>query len=83
MKGFTRFMRDAWWVFVAAAVLTVVMAQVTGWVLYYAFLPVLGLVALYMSSVRYDSQGNERLPQPAPRRPRPVAQQSDPPPDAS
>ena len=77
MKGLKRFLRDTWWVFGAAAVLTVVMAQITGWTLYYLFLPVLAIVAFYMSAVRYDRDGNERFPQPTSRRQQAEAARSE------
>ena len=37
-----------------------VMAWLTGWWLYIVFLPILVVVAVYMSAVRYDRDGNLR-----------------------
>ena len=67
MKGLKRFLKDTWWVFGAAAGGAVVIAVTTGWLLYLAFIPALVIVALYMSFVRYDKDGNERFPQPQSR----------------
>ena len=60
MKGLSIFLRDTWWVFGGAALMTLVMAYLTGWWLYLAFLPALVVIAIYMSSVRYDRDGNLR-----------------------
>lgn len=60
VKGLSIFLRETWWVFGGAAVLTCVMAWLTGWWLYLVFLPALVVIAVYMSAVRYDRDGNLR-----------------------
>lgn len=60
MKGLKQFLAEAWPVFGLAALMTIVMAWLTGWWFYLAFLPVLIVIALYMSAVRYDSDGKHR-----------------------
>ena len=64
MKGIIRYLQDTWWVFLAAALIVLGMTYFTGWLLCLAFLPVLAIMACYMGSVRYDTQGKERFPQP-------------------
>jgi hypothetical protein len=59
MKGLAKFLRETWWVFALAALGDAFLAySLHPYCL--LFLPALVLVALYMSAVRYDSEGNER-----------------------
>lgn len=60
MKGLMKFLGETWWLFVSAAIAAVVMAFASGFWFYLFFLPVLCVMALYMSAVRYDSEGNVR-----------------------
>lgn len=60
MKGLVKFLRETWWIFALAAAINVVMAVTSGLWFFLFFLPILCFVAVYMSVVRYDSDGNLR-----------------------
>jgi 4-hydroxybenzoate polyprenyltransferase len=59
MNGLKKYLRETWWVFGVAALGDLFLAY-TLHPYCLLFLPALVLVALYMSAVRYDSEGNER-----------------------
>lgn len=60
MKGLRKFLAETWWIFGLAMLASIVMAYVTGIWLYYVFCVALVIVAVYMGTVRYDSEGNLR-----------------------
>lgn len=60
MIGLRKFLSETWWVFLAAVVLAIVLGYLSGMWLYYVFPAFLIPVIVYMSAVRYDSEGNLR-----------------------
>ena len=60
MKGIRKFVGQTWWIFALAMGASVAMAYYSGIWLYYVLPPILTVVAIYMASVRYDSDGNLR-----------------------
>lgn len=60
MIGLRKFLGETWWVFLAAVVMAITIGYLSGMWLYYVFPVFLVPVILYMSAVRYDSDGNLR-----------------------
>lgn len=60
MIGLRKFLAQTWWVFLAAAAASIAIGYLSGMWFYYFFPAMLVPVIVYMSAVRYDSEGNLR-----------------------
>lgn len=60
MKGIRKFLAQTWWIFALAMAASIAMGYFSEIWLYFVFPPILVVVAIYMASVRYDSDGNLR-----------------------
>jgi FtsH-binding integral membrane protein len=60
MKGIWKFIGETWWIFGLVMAASIAMAYYSGIWPYYVLPPILVVVAVYMGSVRYDSDGNLR-----------------------